>query len=234
MKRVSLWKDASNADKQNILSLLERDERASLLDCGCGDGEFTLRCAKEIGTTKIYGIDCNQEKLRESARMGIITFNSDLNYKFPLRTESIDIIVASRIIEHLYNVDCFVGEISRVLRHGGYAIVSTDNLSSWHNIFAIILGKQAFSQHISNKFHIGNSLSPHYGEKIKDPHTHMKIFAYEGLKEIFKLYGFEVEHTKGAGYCPFSGRIASILSSSDPRHSVFITIKVRKHNKKKA
>lgn len=49
------------------------------------------------------------------------------------------------MIEHVSNVDLFVSEVFRVLKKGGHAVISTENGSSWHNVFAAAMGWQIFS-----------------------------------------------------------------------------------------
>ena len=73
---------------------------------------------------------------------------------------------ANQVIEHLYETDSFVNEIPRVLRKDGYAVISTEALSSWHSVFALILGWQPFSlTNISDKkLGLGNPLALHRGE----------------------------------------------------------------------
>ena len=58
---------------------------------------------------------------------------------------------------------------------------------------------------------------------------HNKIFAHEGLRQIFQLYRFKVESLLGSGYYPMPTRsLMKIAGRIDPRHAHFITIKVRK------
>ena len=121
-----------------------------------------------------------------------------------------------------------------IIKPNGYAIISTENLASWHNIFALLLGQQAFSQTISKKSHVGCKLSLHSHEKTgtwannRGP-IHNKIFTYEGLRQIFNLYQFKVESLIGSGYYPIPTRsLMKIAGRLDPRHTHFITIKIRK------
>jgi hypothetical protein len=46
------------------------------------------------------------------------------------------------VIEHLPATDNFMREIARVLAQEGYAPVSTNNLSCWHNVASLALGWQ--------------------------------------------------------------------------------------------
>lgn len=227
---LSLWKQASEQNIANVLGCLKRQPQARLLDLGCGDGSFTLRLADRIGTGKIYGVEIIEKSALLAREKGIKVFFTDLNKQFPFEDDFFDVICANQVIEHLFDVDVFASEIFRILKPGGYTVVSTENLSSWNNIAALVLGRQAFSQHISERFNIGNIFSPHYKERmrVEESRGHVKIFTYYGLKEIFQLYGFKVERMMGAGYYPFPRAMATIFSKLDPLHTPFITIKARK------
>lgn len=211
----------------NILGLLERDTGAVLLDCGCDDGALTLRFAERAGAKKIYGIEVNPASLANAKGLGIEAEAADLNGSFPLKDDSVDVVCANQIIEHLHNTEGFLNEIHRVLKKGGYAVISTENLASWHNILALMLGWQPFSlTNISSKFlGIGNPLALHRGKRISyESWQHLRVFSYRGLDEVFRLRGFKVEKLVGAGYFPLPGSLAAI----DPRHSAFLTAKIRK------
>jgi SAM-dependent methyltransferase len=134
---------------------------------------------------------------------------------------------ANQVIEHLFNTGKFLTEIYRILRKGGYAIISTENLASWHNIFALLFGWQPFSlTNISEStLGIGNPLALHRQKKIAfSSWLHIRILAYRGLKELFEVSGFKVEKILGAGYYPLPSQFAAI----DAKHSAFLTAKIRK------
>jgi len=211
---------------------LERKAQARLLDCGCGDGETTLRVAEAIGTNDIYGVDIDEEALKVARSKGIKAYKADLNQRLPFEDNYFCIVFSNQVMEHLDKTDRYVKEVFRVLKPSGYAIIATENLASWHNIFALLLGYQDFSsQGPSIEYRIGNPLSPYYGIKIpnKDVYLmHRKIFTYQSLREIFEFHSFKVEKLIGAGYYPFPKWLSSALSSLDPRHAAFMMIKAKK------
>jgi SAM-dependent methyltransferase len=212
--------------KESILKLLEENPQAELLDCGCNNGEFTVEQAKTIGTCKVYGIEINEKNCGEAKRKGIKVYNNDLNMKLPIRSSSIDVIIANQIIEHLYDSDTFVKEIYRILKPKGYVIVSTNNLASWHNIFSLFFGKQPFSSDVCRDPSIGKLFVLWAGDS--GPSSHIRIFTYYGLRELFEYYGFKVGKMVGVGYYPFLGFISKFLSFIDKKHSVYLTAKVKK------
>jgi 2-polyprenyl-3-methyl-5-hydroxy-6-metoxy-1,4-benzoquinol methylase len=210
----------------SILKLLEENPQAKLLDLGCNQGEFTLRVGKKIGTDKVYGIEIDKEAVEEAKRKGIKVYNKDLNKKLPLKSSFADVIIANQVIEHLYDTDTFVKEIYRILKPTGYAIISTNNLASWHNIFSLFLGKQPFPADVCGTQSIGKLFALYQGGSGFN--SHLRIFTYFGLKELFQSYCFKVKKIVGVGYYPFLGCISKFLSFIDKKHAVYLTLKVRK------
>ncbi len=224
-------------DRYNILASYREKRYITYFDgkgkvflgLGIGDGKLTLKVAKKIKAEKILGIDLDKDRLSKAKRKGIETYVSDLNKMFPISDSSVDVIGADQVIEHLQNPDLFISETYRVLKKGGYAVICTENLSSWHNLLALSLGQQAFSQHISKNYFLGNKLSPNYKKRMPDIIPHQKIFTKQGLVDIMRQYGFRVEIFFGIGYFPiFSPRLSKLFEKIDPTHSYFIGVKIRK------
>ena len=237
----SLWQEAMDRNVENILSLLAKNPAARVVDVGCGDGKLTVRFKQQVRCQKILGIDGQHDRLKAAKDRGVDeTICSDLEKKWSLSTGSFDIVIANQVIEHIVDLDHFMGQIHRILKPGGYCVISTENLSSWHNIFALTLGWQDFSHHMIKKRHVGNPFSLHYGEKTaswsaKDhsgvddsQYPHVKIFTYRSLIEAFEAYEFRFEKGYGSGYYTLYRGLGFFASRVDPTHSHFITVKMRK------
>ena len=56
---------------KSIESLLEKNQNATLLDCGCDTGEFTMNFAKVIETKKIVGMEIGKEAANKAKMRGI-------------------------------------------------------------------------------------------------------------------------------------------------------------------
>jgi len=227
------WYYGASDSWKAIYSLLEKADGVVLLDLGCGDGSSTMLVAKHIGASEVFGIDIDDEKLKKAGERGIIAYKANLNSKFPLDNESVDVVFTNQVIEHLIDVDNFVKEIYRVLRTEGYAIVCTENLASWHNIFALILGDQPYSgPYVSTKFVIGrhplhSCVDSEAGASNADV-KHNTVLAYKALRQVFQAYGFSIEKIIGSGYYPFPKAFAKAFCRLDPAHSHFLNLKVRK------
>lgn len=222
-------RQAAVADYERcILSFLEPGvSPVSLLDCGCDDGVWTSRLGARVGNVRLSGIEIVPERRESAQQRGIDARAGDLNREFPFADASFDVVHANQVIEHLSDTDRFIKEIRRVLKPGGYAVICTENLASWHNVFSLILGWQPFSlANVSEtRFQIGNPLALHAGERSVNPQSwqHQRVFAWRGLREVFLEHGFKVERCEGSGYYPLPNGFSKI----DPRHAAFLTLKVR-------
>jgi len=204
-----------------ILSLLDVDTRGSVLDVGCNAAEFSMKCAERINTKHIFGIEIDWGSTKQAGeRINVI--NSDANRTLPFKDNSFDVIVANQVLEHLYSADHFFREAYRLLKRGGYIVLSTPNLSAWHSIFFMLLGMTPPGLHLS-EIQVGNFLL-----KGTETHGHIRLFNVSALKDLAKYHNFQLERLVGFGYYPFVGGIANFLSKIDKRHSVFLAIKVRK------
>lgn len=233
-----LWKLRHAAEEEywkQVLGLLERDDGASYLDCGCSDGARSLEMARRIGTVLVSGVEVAEEKAAEAEARGLAVTRGDLNLGIPRPDGSADAVTALEVIEHLHAPDTFLKGLSRVLRSGGYAVLSTENLASWHNIFALLWGWQPFSlsQFSETKAALGNPFGLDRGEDWNPALTHPSyrhciVMSHRGVKELLEAHGFVVEKLLGAGYYPLPSFLAKPMARCDARHAAFLVIKIRK------
>jgi len=223
----SMHVEAARANRANIVSLLDRNEHARLLDLGCDDGAWTCELGKAVGTSAMFGVEIVAERAAEARTRGINVIEADLAQRLPLDSGYFDVIHANQVIEHVPSVDVFMSEIARLLRPGGCAIISTENGSSWHNIGATVLGWQMFSlTNVSARIAgIGNPLALHRSESIAlSSWTHKTIFNYRGLVEFVEAHGLRETRCLGAGYYPLPASVGRI----DPRHAHFLALRAFK------
>lgn len=226
----NIFREAKARNDELLVSMLDKGIQ-TFLDLGCSDGTLTRRIADSISALEVMGIEIDPELASQASRIGIAVTVGDLNRGIPLGDELADAISANQLIEHVHDTDNLLREALRMLKPGGCIVIATENLSSWHNIFALVLGWQPFSlTNISERtWQVGNPLGLHVGEPAEAKYRqHIRVLSYRGLRDIVSTYGFDVEDIRGAGYFPLGGRLARYLARSDPRHAAFLVLKARK------
>lgn len=108
-----------------IIEKLNLTLGSKVLDVPMGPGALSVYLHHQ--GYKVYGADID---LHQSAAIepSIIRKRADLNKAIPFESDFFDLVVSLEGIEHLENPFQFVREVSRVLRPGGYFILSTPNI----------------------------------------------------------------------------------------------------------
>jgi SAM-dependent methyltransferase len=224
----SLFRKTVGENRQVILRMLEPCSTARLLDLGCNDGEWTLRLAECLKTSEISGVEVSPVHAQKARSRGVKVVEANLNGKIPLPDAAFDVVHANQVIEHLYNTDMFATEIKRLLAPGGYAIISTNNLASLHNIASLAFGCQPPPCNVSNRIVIGNNIDPMNGMAIEDQAmSHLRIFSYRALRDFFGVYGLKPDVYRTVGFYPFPLPIARVLTAVLPVYGAFITCRLR-------
>ena len=226
----NLWDENLEASRKRSLALLPQlDINDVLVDAGCNTGEMSARAMKATGANSAIGLEIDPAAAHEADSEILRVVVSDLDSGIPLATGSVRAVFAHHVFAHLVNHDGFVKEIWRILRPGGTFVLSTENLASWHNIFALSMGFQDFSHNPSSVWYLGNPLSPHYRKRTPPGFSpHYKVFTQRSLRDILEVYGFKVEKWIGTGFYPAPRALAKLLESIDPWHAQFLTIRASK------
>ena len=226
-----MWAGAESTYRAKILDALAEDPTALLLDVGCDDGEWTERLRRKlrIPAGQVLGLEIVPDRAGLARARGFKVQVGDIDEPWPFADDSADVVHANQVIEHVRRLDHFVREARRVLTARGVAVVCTENLASWHNVGALLLGYQPFSlTNISERGSIGNPLALHLGEAAGgESWQHVHVVTLSALRALFEANGFRIESAWGAGYHPFTGRLAARLASLDPRHAHFIGVVAR-------
>ena len=165
-----------------------------LLDIGCGTSTVTTYLADVLGGAKAYGVDANERWVAKARVQGVETAVVDVETdKLPFDDHYFDAIFCGELIEHLTDTDHLLDEIFRVLSPTGCSVLTTPNLSAWHNRIALLLGFQPFGTGVSFRYRVGH---PRFLSTGGTP-EHIRVFTYRALVQLLKLHGFVVVETAG-------------------------------------
>jgi SAM-dependent methyltransferase len=218
-----LYENAEKSNSNLLLKLVHNSHPDILLDIGCDNGQRTRRISAAAESRHAFGIEIVERRAQIAQDNGVIVIIADINNSLPIKGSTVDLIFSNQVIEHVQDTDLFLGELMRTLRTGGRTIVSTENLSSWHNIFSTVMGWQPFSlTNISMKrLGIGNPLALLRLNVINlKSWLHIRVFSARGLVELIGEHGFSDIRLHGAGYFPFPAWVGRV----NPTHAVFITV----------
>ena len=157
---------------EKIIDIVPTNKK--ILDIGCYDGTIS-QLIKEKNNV-IIGLDMSMNALNMAKKKGIECVLSNAE-NLPFRDASFDIIVASEIIEHIFDTGKFLDEINRILKSNGELILTTPNLALLDNRFRLLLG-----------------LQPHYCEiELEGNAGHIRCFTKKSFKNLIEKHGFMVE-----------------------------------------
>lgn len=148
----------------------------ALLDIGCGDGRVTELFRDKFN--HLYGIDISDKFINEAKKKGIVAQVADINVKpLPYPDAFFDVVLCSEVIEHIFDTDFLLQECNRVLRNGGYLVLSTPNLASWYNRIIFLAGFQPVQSEI----------------RLEGQTGHIRVFTLRSLKSLLRKYNFQIK-----------------------------------------
>jgi methionine biosynthesis protein MetW len=227
LSRIFLATEEVN--RRAVLRALPARAGGTLLDIGTYDGEFTQRVAERVGATAAVGLELIPQHVEQTRARGITVVEGDVEDGLPFDDETFDVVSANQVIEHVRSTDRFLSELRRVLKPDGVACVSTNNLSSWHNVVSLVLGFQPPPQHVSDELIVGNPINPAQGMPHEDHgQAHLRLFTARALSELADHHGLEVVRVRGTGYYPLPPPLARVAAAIDRRHAAFLVTTLRR------
>lgn len=100
---------------------------ATLLDVGCGNGDF-LEIAAEMGW-KAEGVELDPRAVAVARGRGLIVYQGSIEY-LENRSDAYDVITLSHVIEHVHDPLKLLASCFRLLKPGGHLWLETPNLDA--------------------------------------------------------------------------------------------------------
>ena len=113
--------------------------------------------------------------------------------RLPFDEDSVDVVLAGEIIEHIVDSEGFLRDIARVLRSGGALVLTTPNILWWKHRIALLAGRYPDALDYRTR----------YGADF----GHVRIFTPKLMRELLLETGFDGIHMVGK-------RLGSISSLS--------------------
>lgn len=158
----------------------------NILELGCADGSF-LSYIKEKTNSKVFGLDVSSHAIKKAREKSLNVQVHNLEKVLPFQTNRFDLVICLEVIEHLYDTDFLLSQIHRVLKPGGFLVLSTPNLASLPNRFRLLLNKY-----------------PKYLEYSRDGAGHIHLYTLPVLLSQIQKNGFVVEKKTSPNItCPF-------------------------------
>lgn len=210
----------------------------SLLDVGCADGAFLFKYL-DYKPARFEGIEAAPALKAEAEKRGIHVQAVDLNGVWPYPENSFDVVHCAQVIEHLHNTRLFAQEILRVLKPGGTALITSENLTSFLNLGAMALGYTPFTLMRCCGWYLGNPLGLHYqehvpeGVPITDPAFagvtgHVRALGVVQAQELFEKVGFSQVEVSSLGLMPLPDWLGRQLEPLMPRRGHLLVIQAMK------
>ncbi|GAA5163226.1 MULTISPECIES: class I SAM-dependent methyltransferase [Amycolatopsis] len=159
-----------------------------VLDVGCGPGSITRGFVPLVGEGRVLGVDVEPRQfLREST----VDFVAGSVYALPVPSESVDVVFAHALFEHLGRPVEALREIRRVLRPGGTLALSTSDWSRARlrpktvNVVAALRGHYLLRRRAGGDPFAGKHIAS-YAEQagFREIHTHARFRPDMGYREL--------------------------------------------------
>lgn len=166
-----------------IKKYFPRNERC--LEIGCADGEFGLMVERELGG-EVVGVDVVESLVKKAKEKGLEAVLVKPEEDLPFKEEGFVGVVALEVLEHVYDTDRFLSEVERVLKGGGWLVLSTPNLASLKNRVLLLLG-----------------FYPQFLEYSLEGGGHIRLYTKGVLKKQLEEKGFKIVELVSANIiCP--------------------------------
>lgn len=166
---------------------------AELLDIGCLDGTLTKLYAERVGTERVRGADVSLLAAARAKGIDVVEFDLNSGDPLPFGDAQFDVVLCVETLEHVYPTDQLVGEIHRVLKSGGTAIIDVPRLDSFLNIGLLALGFQPPGIECSRRRRFG---------AINDDSVltgHVAYFTRRALLEMIRSVGLSITEVRQVG-----------------------------------
>jgi ubiquinone/menaquinone biosynthesis C-methylase UbiE len=179
------------------------------LETGCGMGRFPRELVgrlqeKGCALSEICFSDMDNHLAPETAKMGRFAACQLGEEPLPFPDKSFDIVVCNHVLEHIFETENALRELSRVTAPGGIILLGVPNMGNWYSRIMFLFGYVPLGLDCGTE-------SVTYGKGLgkksaKDfpPSGHIRGFTAIALRELCEHCGLEVLSWWNQGIEPLS------------------------------
>lgn len=129
-----------------VVFMVDAKPNELILDVGCGNARDLIQIAKK--GARCIGIDLSPKMIQEARKELLKHGISNVRLEIGDATELVfpdkmfDKVYASEVLEHISNYARAISEMARVLRPGGYLVVTTPNRRSLYGFDRYVIGEK--------------------------------------------------------------------------------------------
>jgi SAM-dependent methyltransferase len=178
--------------------------RVKLLDIGIGDAVYESILEKtSLRKLEIYGVDISRKQLKRSEKYLTEGKVVDVDRtKLPYKDKYFDLVLLSEVLEHVFFPDRVLEEVVRVLKPGGYFILTFPNSAALQlRMSLLFFGYSPLLNYPQNEEHIRFF---NFGDIVKMMNNKLRVVERGGLSSfLFDQWNFPLKF--------FTPRILQIL-----------------------
>lgn len=182
----------------------------NVLDIASGEGYGSAMLAGRAA--KVFGVDIDAEAVASAniryGRSGVLEYQVGDAYALPFGDQTFDAVVSFETIEHIEHPQRLLKEIKRVLKKGGFAVISSPNKSIYNR------GLKE-----PNRFHLSEMEIGEFTSTLESHFAHVAVF---GQRMVLASSLSPVNLAKAPNAPDYRGYTASIAPGSAPSASAGI------------
>lgn len=188
------------------IATLQMVEGDVILDVGCGAGEFAYHIAPRV--SKVVAIDTLETSIeiaKDFFSLPNIDFIAGDLFQMEFPSNSFDCVLFLETIEHVENPMAFLKEFYRLLKPGGFLIISTPNALSYSYITGNVF--LYFSKLVSRLVASINKEEHNTGTQL----DHIYSWNFTTLYRLLNRSGFTYVNHAFTGFGPVSINLKGLI-----------------------
>jgi SAM-dependent methyltransferase len=160
-------------------------------DIGCFGGVAT-KYYEAAGIARMDGFDVSPVSVEHMRARGRDAYLWEAGAApCPAASGTYDVLIASEVIEHVVDTESALAEMKRVLKPGGWLILTTPNLTFWLSRLRMLAGKSAISM---------PSISVGFSRESVIDVLHVRIGTLDEWRALLEHMEFEVRNISATSY----------------------------------